>query len=252
MSEVWRQSKAKGSGLLVLLAIADFCIDEGFSFPSVKTLSRKARLSHRQTQRAIKHLCHTTELRVLSGQGPHGTSLYQVTLCQGDKMSGVTPMAERGDILRNEGVTRVSPNPSNHRTIIERPVTPHTSLEGETATEEWIIEQWRLLDGGVVQPREITPLLRTTIKSRIREHQTKTWWKENFFSLIRESDFLNGKTDGNFHANLGWALGPKNLAKILEGRYTNSPKKRDSVLERIKELERQEREQAQRITVVNP
>ncbi len=56
LSRVWEESKAKGGKLLVLLAIADFTDDKGRAWPSVPTLARKARLSIRQTQRAVQEL----------------------------------------------------------------------------------------------------------------------------------------------------------------------------------------------------
>lgn len=64
MTKVWASSKAKGSQLLLLLAIADFADDEGKAFPSIKTLAEKTRLSTRQTTSNVQALEKLGELRV--------------------------------------------------------------------------------------------------------------------------------------------------------------------------------------------
>ena len=78
---------------MVLLAITDFANDDGMAYPSVSTLGKKARLSERQVQRAIRRLTALGELAVETEKGPHGCHLYRVTDCQGDKLSEVTSMA---------------------------------------------------------------------------------------------------------------------------------------------------------------
>lgn len=78
----WRFSKAKGGDLLVLLAIADFANDEGVAYPSIATLARKARLTSRNTQRAIRRLVTNGELLIEEGKGPHRTHLYRIILAE--------------------------------------------------------------------------------------------------------------------------------------------------------------------------
>ena len=48
---VWKRSSQRGAGLLVLLAIADFANHDGSAYPSIRVLSRKARLSERHLSR---------------------------------------------------------------------------------------------------------------------------------------------------------------------------------------------------------
>ena len=43
------------------------------------------------------------------------------------------------------------------------------------------------------------------------------------FKLAGESDFLNGKNDKNWSADLDWILKPANFIKILENKYKNKP-----------------------------
>lgn len=80
MSRVWDHSKASGGARLVLLAVADFCDDQGHAYPSVAALARKANLSERTAQYAIAELQAMGELCVKPSAGPHGTNLYTVTV----------------------------------------------------------------------------------------------------------------------------------------------------------------------------
>lgn len=80
---VWRASKAKGGALLVHLALADHANDDYRAWPSVETLSRKAKLSIRAVQYAIQELEGAGELKVNPSGGPHGVNMYTLTLCRG-------------------------------------------------------------------------------------------------------------------------------------------------------------------------
>lgn len=89
MNRVWGKSRQAGGPLLVLLAIADNADDDGRAHPKMEKLAVKARLSVRQTQRAIKKLEREGELKVEIGVGPYGANAFQV----------LTPVAKGGDIL---------------------------------------------------------------------------------------------------------------------------------------------------------
>jgi hypothetical protein len=41
------------------------------------------------------------------------------------------------------------------------------------------------------------------------------------FKLVGESDFLNGKNEKKWNADLDWILKPANFIKILENKYKN-------------------------------
>lgn len=56
MNAVWEHSPAKGSELLLLLALADSANDSGLAYPSVTTLAQKIRMGKRNTQYLLKKL----------------------------------------------------------------------------------------------------------------------------------------------------------------------------------------------------
>lgn len=111
----WRFSKAKGGDLLVLLGIADFANDEGVAYPSISTLARKARLTPRNTQRAVRRLVAKGELHLEEEKGPHRTHLYRIILPEWAKMEGCqnVRVTKNQDDIRDVGrVTFQPPNPS--------------------------------------------------------------------------------------------------------------------------------------------
>ena len=63
MSEVWKYSRATGADLLVMLALADFSNDQGESYPSLKTIAQKARLSVRGVCKILDRCQAAGELR---------------------------------------------------------------------------------------------------------------------------------------------------------------------------------------------
>jgi Helix-turn-helix domain len=78
MSRVWQLSAAKGTELLLLLAIADFADDAGRAFPSVHTLSEKVRLTERPVRYLLRKLERMGELKTTVAGGPHGANLYHI------------------------------------------------------------------------------------------------------------------------------------------------------------------------------
>ena len=77
MNMVWTQSTRKGSSLLLLLAIADNANNKGEAYPGIDYLSRKVRMSRRQTQRLVQELDSSNELAVIwGGSGPKDAHFY--------------------------------------------------------------------------------------------------------------------------------------------------------------------------------
>lgn len=188
MTKVWDRSAAKGSSLLVLLAIADFASDDGGSaFPSIPTLARKVRMSDRQVQRIVAGLVQLGELAVVPGPSPTSSNSYQVVIgslglakfaaaanlspgdnlspLPGDEMSPpgdvhdtplVTPASPPGDIA-------VSPDPS-----VNRQQKPQGTEDLDPLKDFWdsvldFLDEHRLIHAlTVVQLREcVTPVRMT-------------------------------------------------------------------------------------------
>lgn len=92
MSWVWEHSRSEGIDRLVLLAIADAAADHGGdAWPSVASLSRKAKVDPRTVQRAVRRLVESGELQLRQNAGRNGVNVYRVTMTCG----ATPPPAER-------------------------------------------------------------------------------------------------------------------------------------------------------------
>lgn len=133
MSWVWDSSEAAGIDRLVLLAIADAAShDDGTNaYPSIATLSRKAKVSPRTVQRSIRALCDLGELKMELNAGRKGVNMYRVVMRQADTSVSESP---RTDDTRQADVSPVTesptpvnesrnPRPDDTRTVLDPSLT---------------------------------------------------------------------------------------------------------------------------------
>ena len=74
ISHVWRSSPYKGDKLLIHMALADFANDEGFCFPSQRTLAKKARTSEGYVRSVIKQMVKEGHVEIVTeGRGRGNT-----------------------------------------------------------------------------------------------------------------------------------------------------------------------------------
>jgi len=69
MAWVWEHAPSKGTQLLALLALADFCNDEGECYPGTKTLARKTRVSVTSLHQVLHGLESTQQIGIWNGKG---------------------------------------------------------------------------------------------------------------------------------------------------------------------------------------
>ena len=81
MAWVWEYAQVSGGSLIILLALADFAHDDGTgAYPSIKTLSAKARLGERQTQNVLSALQGLGLITISYRTGPNGVNVYHVVV----------------------------------------------------------------------------------------------------------------------------------------------------------------------------
>lgn len=78
MSHIWNESPYEGGTLLVLLALADWSNDDGWCWPSIPSLAKKARLEERQVKRIIKKLEAGGAVNIEHSKGRNSTNRYRV------------------------------------------------------------------------------------------------------------------------------------------------------------------------------
>ena len=205
----------------MLLGIADFANDEGIAYPSIPTLAKKARLTTRNTQRAIRRLMTAKELLIEDGKGPHRVHLYRIILPESSTLEGRQYVGVTKSQDDNLDIGRVTsqPHKPSEETVIKKEILGDDK-KSPSLTVEDIRTRWNSIPG-VKTCRALGVTIRDRIQTRIREHPDVPWWN-GLFQQILGSDFLCGRSKGKngaFHAPLDWALSPKNLDKILAGNY---------------------------------
>lgn len=95
MTAVWDSSRASGSALLLLLAIADNASDDGLAWPGLESLAQRARISKRAVIKQLKHLEETRELLVYRRPGQHNYYLVNVNFTDADRRRAFETLAQR-------------------------------------------------------------------------------------------------------------------------------------------------------------
>ena len=95
MSQVWRHGPKDGNDLLVLLAIADFADDEGYCWPSMASIAKKARMTERGARKIARRLEEAGHLSCDVGGGRGGSNRYRVHVINPEHETGNTVPPER-------------------------------------------------------------------------------------------------------------------------------------------------------------
>jgi hypothetical protein len=107
MSWVWEHGPSTATERLVLLALADFCDDDGTCFPSMRRIAEKACMTERGAQKILRRMAEDGVVAIETGGGRHGCNRYHV-------------------VMRNpelETVNTVHPNAVPPRTTAQKPRT---------------------------------------------------------------------------------------------------------------------------------
>jgi hypothetical protein len=121
MTRVWEHSRARHAELLVMLALADWSDDAGVSYPSIPKLARKARLTERQTRRALNAL--EEELAELHRQRSNGgrnrPNHYLITLVENPDKITLKKLQGKNYPEKNDQETLVKMSGAyiRHRTV---------------------------------------------------------------------------------------------------------------------------------------
>lgn len=157
MTYVWEHSTQSGGALILLLALADFANDEGESWPKIKTLAKKTRLSERHVIRLIQEVEETGELVVVRDEK---RNRYWVTLASRDILSPTTDVTHLGDI----DVTSYKPSVNRQKeTTTSAPV--HTVHLGDDQDKDGHLVIQQLRDAGFIYLDKDSRRISSTIET---------------------------------------------------------------------------------------
>lgn len=119
MSEVWENGPQDRNEILVLIALADFCNDEGECWPSMESIAKKARMSSRGVQKICGRLVESGWLEIDLRKGRSGCNLYHVK----------TPNTVHPEHGSPPNPVRENPEPRSHNPEPRSPKPLEPSLE---------------------------------------------------------------------------------------------------------------------------
>jgi len=143
MARVWAESKQSGSLLMMLLAIADFADDDGYAWPSVRTLATKCRMQLRNAQALLATLRRSGAPYALTP-----TELYEATMVTSGAMTA------RLDRLEKAGLTQRAPHPSDRRGVVVQLTEKGLELT-DTALTAHVANEHEILTGLTQEDREM-------------------------------------------------------------------------------------------------
>lgn len=145
MNRVWECSRAKGSGLLVLLAIADYANDRYAekAWPGLDAIAQKARCTTRRAQQLLKELAEMGELEVDIQAGPRGCNVYRVKCFHHGRNDCTRKHFGVGEIQSPQisptggeiQSLQISPEPLGTISNDQEPLIPPTPLQGVESEE---------------------------------------------------------------------------------------------------------------------
>jgi DNA-binding MarR family transcriptional regulator len=130
MTDVWQYSKAEGTRLLVLLALADAADRETrLAFPGIKRIGEYARVNKRQTLAHIKALIEMGELcRIKPARGQRRAE-YEVLI--GEKKGAVQATHDPESRVRSDVAVGCSPAQSRVQSSVDPIIEPSTEPSTE-------------------------------------------------------------------------------------------------------------------------
>lgn len=128
MSLVWERAPYAEGSLLVLLALADWSDDSGYSWPSINGLAQKARLQRRRVQYIIRKLKADDFLAIEEGGGRKKRNRYTLNLT---KLNGAlsAPFPEINSALSDKETVHFGAETVHSATQTVHPSAPDPLIE---------------------------------------------------------------------------------------------------------------------------
>ncbi|MCX8016290.1 MAG: hypothetical protein N2690_00100 [Rhodocyclaceae bacterium] len=96
----------------------------------------------------------------------------------------------------------------------------------------WVVDLYHEMLPQLPRVISMTPQRQQLVQARLRDLTTQPWSGQHpderkalqaYFARVAQSDFLCGRSEAGFRADLEWLMRPSNCLKVIEGRYDNKP-----------------------------
>jgi hypothetical protein len=273
-TRVWDDCNQSGDRLLVMLALADYCNDNGRCWPSQTSLAARTRCSERGVQKMIDALIKAGEVELIRAGGGRGRSAeYRLpkylkgeqgspnTETKGEQGTGNVKTlkgergsrkGERGDVKGEQAV------PPNHQGTINEPSVEPSEAAGAAKKEEdedailggpkkasvevdLIVETWNAQSGVSKILLPLTAGRKTHLAARLQETLFRTRAIEGI-SRVTGSKFCRGGGPRGWKATFDWFIKPGTLTKILEGQYDDETPTKPNDHRKLRDATERERD----------
>lgn len=89
----------------------------------------------------------------------------------------------------------------------------------ETVQYKKIADYWNSVCTELPKVQALSDNRKKAVRARVKEHGEETVLR--VIALVKQSDFLCGRTGNNWNASFDWVMKPANFVKVLEGNYAN-------------------------------
>ena len=93
------------------------------------------------------------------------------------------------------------------------------SVPRETVQYKKIADYWNSVCAELPKVQALNDNRKKAVRARVKEHGEETVLR--VIALVKQSDFLCGRTGNNWNASFDWVMKPANFVKVLEGNYAN-------------------------------
>lgn len=205
----WKQGKFQGVE-----------IERGSFASSYRTLSLETGLSERNVRTSLKRLISTGEVTIkrhpkFSVFTIKNYNTYQSSDRQTD--SQVTVKRQSND-TQVTTIEEGNKERINNYTSSDEEVTPLRQPEDKVFAT--IRELYNSVCGSYPRLVKMSEKRKKAISARLRTGYTVDDFRK-VFEIAESSDFLKGKNKRNWSADFDWLICDSNMAKVLEGKYSN-------------------------------
>lgn len=122
----------------------------------------------------------------------------------------------------NTDATPMKQIETNCNTEIEKEKELETDIEIEKNKYQLIADMYNNTCVSFPRLTKLSDSRKKAIGARLKKYSLEEI--QRVFDLAEKSDFLKGNNSRNWNANFDWLMNDANMAKVLDGNYTNKPR----------------------------
>lgn len=122
----------------------------------------------------------------------------------------------------NTDATPMKQIETNCNTEIEKEKEKEKELETEKNKYQLIADMYNNTCVSFPRLTKLSDSRKKAIGARLKKYSLEEI--QRVFDLAEKSDFLKGNNSRNWNANFDWLMNDANMAKVLDGNYTNKPR----------------------------